>query len=127
MIGNLLTAIEAGGDSRVLAAQLARREAERDAMTARLAQGGGAVMTKAQIEAILQALGGIGRILRNATTTERAAIYQSLGVQMKYDDRSNQVFVTADLARVAGGVGGGTSSLAPPPFEITVRRPILAA
>jgi hypothetical protein len=108
VIGNLLTAIEAGGNSGVLTAQLARREAEREAMTVRLAQAGGTGMTKAQIEAILQARGGMGRILREATATERAAVYQSPGVQMRYDDRSNQVFVTADLARVAGGVGGGT-------------------
>jgi hypothetical protein len=75
MIGNLLTAIEAGGDSPVLTAQLARREAEREAMMAHLAQAGGGVMTEAQIEAILRALGGMGRILRDATTTERAAVY----------------------------------------------------
>jgi hypothetical protein len=107
-IANLLTAIENGGDSRLLAAQLARREAEREAMTANLARARGTAMTKDQIEAILRALGGISQILRDATTMERAAVYESLGVRMEYDDRSNQVHVTADLARVAGGDGGGT-------------------
>jgi site-specific DNA recombinase len=107
-IGNLLTAVEAGGDSRLLTAQLARREAEREAMLVRLAQAAGTAMTKDQIEAILRALGGIGQILRDASTSERASVYQSLGLRMVYDDRSHQVRVTADLARVAGGVGGGT-------------------
>jgi hypothetical protein len=64
--------------------------------------------TKNQVEAIVQALGGIGRVLREATTSERADVYRSLGVRMVYDDRSHQVRVVADLARVAGGVGGGT-------------------
>ena len=113
MIGNLLAAIEAGGDSRLLTAQLARREAEREAVMVRLAQAAGTAMTKDQVEAILQALGGISRILRDATTTERAEVYQSLGVRMVYDDRSHQVRVTADLARVAGGVGGGTWYITP--------------
>ena len=105
-IGNFLTATEVGGDSRLLTAELGRREAEREAMMVRLARAAGTVMTKDQIEAIVRALGGIGGILRGATAIERVAAYQSLGLRMVYDDRSDQVRVTADLARVAGGVGG---------------------
>jgi hypothetical protein len=48
----------------------------------RLPQAEGTAMTKAQIEAILQALGGICPILRDAATRERAAVYQSLGLRM---------------------------------------------
>jgi site-specific DNA recombinase len=107
-VGNLLTAVESGGNSRLLTAQLTRREAEREAMSVRLAQAADTAMTKDQVEAIVQALGGIGQVLREATTAERAEVYQSLGVRMVYDDRSHQVRGTADLARVAGGVGGGT-------------------
>ena len=62
-----------------------------------------------------------------AQTLERSAVYESLGVRMEYDDRSNQVLVNADLLRVSPGVSEGRNLPAPPPVEITIRRPILAA
>ncbi len=53
-------------------------------------------------------LGGIATILQQATPKERAAAYSALGLRLTYDDRTRQVRVTADLARVANRVGGPT-------------------
>ena len=60
-----------------------------------------------QIAAIVQGLGGIAEALQSATAQERAAVYESLAIRLTYDDRTNQVRATSDLARVLGGVGGG--------------------
>jgi site-specific DNA recombinase len=108
-ISNLIVAIESGRDPSVLMGQLALRNLEREALKARLAAVAGAsALTTDQVEGLLRALGGIGQVLRDATPQERADAYTALGVRMVYDDRTEQVRVTADLARVAAGVGGGT-------------------
>lgn len=54
------------------------------------------------------ALGGLIKIFENASPADRAAVYQALAVQLSFDPAANQVRATADLARVARGVGGGT-------------------
>jgi site-specific DNA recombinase len=108
-IANLITAIESGREPSLLIDQLARREAEREALKVRLAAAAGpSVLTTAQVDSLMQGLGGICQMLRDASPKERAAAYASLGVRMVYDDRSHQVRVSADLTRVAGGVRGGT-------------------
>ena len=108
-IANLVAAIESGRDPSVLLDQLARRNAEREALKTRLAVGAGAsLLTTDQVDVLLRTLGGIGQVLREASPQERADAYSALGVRMVYDDRVHQVHVTADLARVAAGVGGGT-------------------
>jgi DNA invertase Pin-like site-specific DNA recombinase len=108
-IAHLINAIESGSDPRPLMDQLTQRSAEREAMKVRLAAAAGpSLLTTAQVEALVRALGGISQILREATPQERAAAYSTLGIRMVYDDRTRQVRVTADLARVARGVGGGT-------------------
>jgi hypothetical protein len=108
-IGNMIAAIESGGDARPLMDQLAQRTAEREALKVQVAAAtGSSTLTVKQIDSLLGALGGISQILRDATPKERAAAYYTLGLRMVYDDRTHQVGVTADLARVAAGVGGGT-------------------
>ena len=108
-IANLVAAIGSGRDPSVLLDQLARRNAEREALKARLAVGAGASsLTTDQVDVLLRTLGGIGQVLRGASPQERADTYAALGIRMVYDDRVHQVHVTADLARVAAGVGGGT-------------------
>ena len=54
------------------------------------------------------ALGGLIAILQSASPEDRAAVYQELCVRLDYDPHAHQVRATADLARVAGRVGGGT-------------------
>jgi len=41
--------------------------------------------------------------------TDRAAVYQQLGITLTYRPATNLIEATADLARVARGVGGATA------------------
>jgi len=108
-ITRLMDAIESGGEVKVLTEQLARRSAERDALKTRIAMAAGpSALTPGEIAAFLERLGGLAAALKEATVEERADVYAALGIRMAYDDRSHQLRVTADLARVAGHVGGGT-------------------
>lgn len=108
-IQRLIEAIESGGKSGLLVEQLRRREAERHALRARLScLTGKPNLTPREIEAMVAALGGVAQVLRNATAPQRAEVYASLGLVLTYDDRTKKLHVSADLARVAGRVGGGT-------------------
>lgn len=108
-INNLLDAVETGHDARPLVDQLTKRTAERDALKARLAATTGPTQLSApQIDAIIRSLGGMAQVLERARPEERAAVYKALQIRLQYDDRRRQVRVTADLSRVAAGVGGGT-------------------
>ncbi len=99
---------EAGHEASPLA-QLARRSAEREALRARLAAAAlPKTLSTAEIAELLAAVGGIPNALRRATPAEQAAAYATLGVRLVYDDRTNQVNVTADLGGVGVRVGGGT-------------------
>jgi DNA invertase Pin-like site-specific DNA recombinase len=102
-ISNLIAAIEIGGDTKLLTAQLAQRNAEREALKTRVAIAASpAALTADQIAELVQQLGGIAAILREATPAERGAAYQTLGIRMTYDHTARQVSVTADPARVGG-------------------------
>jgi hypothetical protein len=103
---DLLDDIEAGGDSRL--SHSPTRQARSRAGGDDGAPRSSCWSRDDQVpdRAILRALGRIGRILRDATTSERAAVYQSLRMQMVSDDRSNQVLVTEGLA-VSPGVSEG--------------------
>jgi site-specific DNA recombinase len=106
-VERLIDAIESGGDSKLLLDQLRVREAEREALKARISSlTGRQHLTAAEVQGMLAELGGITGVLRNATAQQRAEVYASL--VLTYDDRSKQLHVTADLARVAERVGGGT-------------------
>ncbi|MGH9071202.1 MAG: recombinase family protein [Acidimicrobiales bacterium] len=108
-IDNLMAAIEDGGDARMLMDQLAKRQTQRQALSVRLsATPTPRTPDPAQISAILTELGGLSAVLRTADPSARASAYNTLGLHMVYDDRTHQVRVTADLARVAKCVGGGT-------------------
>ena len=54
------------------------------------------------------ALGGLVRILEEASPQDRAALYHELGVRLHYHPDTHCVHAKADFARVARGVGGGT-------------------
>ena len=59
-IANLMLAIESGGDPKLLMDQLAKRNAEREALKARIAMAAGpAALTTGQVVCLLQAFGGI--------------------------------------------------------------------
>jgi hypothetical protein len=64
-------------------------------------------LTPGEIAAIAGALSGLINILQNASPTDRAAVYQELGINPSYNPAANQIHALADLARVARGGGGG--------------------
>jgi hypothetical protein len=84
------------------------------------------------VEEVVQTLTGLHRfpaLLAKADPEDRGELYRALGVSLIYrctdglEEVKLQVRLGVDLERV----GGATSALAPPLFEITARRPILAA
>lgn len=70
-------------------------------------------ITTTDIERVLDELGGFEQILAQAESTEKAQVYASLGLRLRYQPDENRVVATADLGRVLSGVGGGTADLEP--------------
>jgi len=56
-------------------------------------------LTPGEIAAIADTLGGLINFLQNASPTNRAAVYQQLGINLTYNP-ANQIHALADLARV---------------------------
>ncbi len=106
---NLVSAIEAGTDPAVVQPRLAELKMERET-AARDLSGVTTpeAITTHDIERILEELGGLGQVLRTAEPTEKAQVYASLGLRLRYQPDENRVVATADLGRVLSGVGGGT-------------------
>ncbi|WP_074332299.1 recombinase family protein [Mycobacteroides abscessus] len=108
-IAALITAVESGVAVEDLTDALRRRTAERDELKDRLERAERpSVMSAAQIAELVEELGGLAAVLREATGSERAQVYASLGVRLDYDPHHQRVTATADLSRVAGRVRGGT-------------------
>lgn len=108
-IASLVKAIESGVEIEEVVQTLAQRKAEQRGVTAELrttrAPGR---LTAGQLAQIIDDIGGVGAALKAATPQERAAVYASLDVTARYRPADRTVIVTADLAHVAGRVGGGT-------------------
>jgi len=68
-------------------------------------------LTPGEIAAIADALGGLINILQNASPTDRAAVYQQLGLNLSYNPTANQIHAVADLARVGCRVEGGIATM----------------
>ena len=108
-IAALVTAVESGVAVEDLKVALLRRSAERDELRARLERTERPhIMSAAQINELVEELGGLCAVLDAATAAERAQVYASLGLRLDYDPYLRQVTATADLSRVAGRVRGGT-------------------
>lgn len=108
-VAALIAAVESGVAVEDLTDALRRRTAERDELKARLERvERPRAMSAAQVTELVQELGGLAAVLGEATGTERAQVYASLGLRLDYDPYLRQVKATADLSRVAGCVRGGT-------------------
>ncbi|WP_079611706.1 recombinase family protein [Mycobacteroides abscessus] len=108
-VAALVTAVESGVAVEDLADALRVRAAERDELKARLERAERpSAMSAAQIDALVEELGGLAAVLGEATGPERAEVYASLGLRLDYDSLNRRVTATADLSRVAGRVRGGT-------------------
>lgn len=108
-VAALVTAVESGVAVEDLADALRVRAAERDELKARLERAERpSAMSAAQIDALVEELGGLAAVLGEATGAERAQVYASLDLRLDYDSLNQRVTATADLSRVAGRVRGGT-------------------
>ena len=67
-------------------------------------------LSPGEIAAIADSLGGLINVLQNASPSDRAAVYQHLGINLSYKPTANQIHVVADLARVGCRVEGPTST-----------------
>ena len=107
-VAALIAALESGVAVEDLTAALHRRSAERDELKTRLEQAERpSVMSATQISELVEELGGLSAVLGEATGSERAQVYASLGLRLDYDPHLQRVTATADLSRVAGRVRGG--------------------
>lgn len=108
-IAALVSAVESGVAVEDLSAALQRRTAERDELRASLERTERpSVMSATQIGELVEELGGLAAVFREATGAERAEVYASLGLRLDYDPHLQRVTATADLSRVARRVRGGT-------------------
>jgi site-specific DNA recombinase len=107
--GNLVAAIETGTDPAVINPRLAHLRAERDMVALQLVNlDAPDRLSPADIDALLDELGGLGNVLSDTTPPEKAAIYQGLGLHLLYHPDQHTLVATADLGRVFSRVGGGT-------------------
>jgi site-specific DNA recombinase len=105
----LVEAIEAGADPDAIKPRLAELRAERRATERELAKvQDDRRLTGAEIAEILSRLGGLAAVLHEASPSEKAEVYRSLGLQLSYQPDSHTLQATADLAGGVSRVGGGT-------------------
>lgn len=111
---NLVAAIEAGTDPAVVQPRLNELKIERETAARDLTgMATPEAITTNDIERILAELGGLEHVLSTAEPIERAQVYASLGLRLRYQPGENRVVATADLGRVLSGVGGAIATLTP--------------
>ena len=110
-IGRVTASVEDGMPRDWIAAQVVKLPAERDQIERSLPDRRDYTpLTPGEIAAITDSLGGLINILQNASPTDRAAVYQKLGINLTYNPTANQIHALADLARVGCRVEGPTST-----------------
>ena len=103
-------ALEAGTDPAVVAPWISEVQAERRAAEEELRQRRpAAALTEDDIRAIIESLADLVGVLEAAEPAKRAALYESLGLALKYEPSRRRVLVEADLGgvrtvRVGGGI-----------------------
>ena len=108
-IDRLLASVEHGMPPEWIATRVVNLRAERDRIQATLPdKRTSRPLSLGEIRAMADALGGLVRILKEASPQDRAAVYHELGIRLDYHPDTNCVHAKADFARVARGVGGGT-------------------
>lgn len=106
---NLVSAIEAGTDPALINPRLGQLRTEREQLDRRRATlAAPDRLSPADIDALLNELGGMTSILGEAAPPEKARIYQGLGLHLVYQPDQNALVATADLGRIFSRVGGGT-------------------
>lgn len=113
-------ALEAGADSALVTGWINETQAERAEAVAALAQAGDRRqtapprLTRQEIKNIVGALGGIATVLRTADATDKAEIYQQLGLRLSYDHETRIVSAEASPRPSVGLVAVSEGGLEPP-------------
>ncbi|WP_263247275.1 recombinase family protein [Saccharopolyspora rosea] len=109
-IRRLQKAIEAGADPAALVEPLNQAQAERAAAQARLdRERPDEALSAAEIHAMIDSLGDVGRALNQGDPVELQNLYEALGLEMTYDPGPRIVDVSVNPGRrVSARVGGGT-------------------
>jgi hypothetical protein len=108
-IKRLLESIESGIDHELVAPRVRELQAERARLEATLgAYNLWRPLSAREIAEWADSLGGVVQVLKQANPEDRAALYAELGLTLRYDPTRQQIKATAELSRVARGVGGGT-------------------
>lgn len=107
-------ALEAGADPTIVTGWIAEVEAERRRILSALKQHapGDRRLTREEITAMVQQLGDIIDVLREADLADRAEVYQQLGLRLTYHPDERKVRVQSSLpahpcgesVRVRGGM-----------------------
>jgi hypothetical protein len=117
-IKRLLESIESGIDHELVAPRVRELQAERARLEATLgAYNLWRPLSAREIAEWADSLGGVVQVLKQANPEDRAALYAELGLTLRYDPTRQQIKATAELSRVARGVGGPTRNLGPRPLE----------
>lgn len=106
-------AIEAGVDPSALVEVINQAQAERAAAEAELANlPATAMITDAEIHAMIDSLGDVGAALNGAKPDSLSQLYQQLRLDLRYMPHENAVEVTSNLRVVSAGVRGASCTLA---------------
>jgi hypothetical protein len=94
-------ALEAGSDPAVVARWISEVQAERRAAEEKLRQRRpAAALTEDDISAMVKSLGDLVGVLGAAEPVKKAALYESLGLALKYEPSKRRVLIEADLGGV---------------------------
>jgi hypothetical protein len=112
-------ALEAGADPALVATWTRDVQAERRITEGKLAQldhrnGTGRRMTKEEIRALVQTLGGLVNVLRHADPADKGEVYRQLGLSLTYDDHTETVLAETRPTSSVGLVFVSEGGLEPP-------------
>ncbi|MEU8419419.1 recombinase family protein [Micromonospora sp. NPDC048835] len=118
-------ALDAGADPSVVSNWIAQTQAERTRAETELHAGNFDAprrMTQAEIITLVEALGNIVTVLRDADPTDKAEVYRQLGLRLTYHPEAQTVHAETDLSAHRGPmvrVRGATRPIAPPPMTLS--------
>ncbi|MEH1028556.1 recombinase zinc beta ribbon domain-containing protein [Micromonospora profundi] len=107
-------ALDAGADPAVVTGWIAQTQAERARAEPDLRVNAGTAprrMSRAEITALVDALGDIAAVLRDADPADKAEVYRQLGLRLTYRPETQTVRAEVDLSAHRGPMGrvrGGT-------------------
>lgn len=113
-------ALEAGTDPAVVAQWISEVQAERRAAEEELSgHRPAAALTEDDIRSMIKSLGDLVGVLEAAEPQKKAALYENLGLALKYEPSERRVLVEADLGGVRPvGVGGPRTPKCHPEWRV---------